>query len=167
MHGRRLPISSDITSRSRRLRRPSRIPWPWSTPIRIILTRKGEASSSDIRRAGAFCWCRSHIAGVVFGSSALGSPPGVSVSNMKKMPTRSEADEMRPEYDFDYSKARPNPYAARLKGHSVAVLLAPDVAPSFPTAESVNDILRAVINAVPRPRRRVARLKAHHPRKAG
>ena len=86
---------------------------------------------------------------------------------MKKMPTRSEADELRPEYDFDYSKARPNPYAARLKGHSVAVLLAPDVAPSFPTADSVNDILRAVINAVARPTRRPARLKAQHPRKAG
>ena len=87
--------------------------------------------------------------------------------HMKKMPTRVETDEMRPEYDFDYSKARPNPYAARLKGHSVAVLLAPDVAPSFPTADSVNDILRAVIKAVPRPRRRPARLKAQHPRKAG
>lgn len=87
---------------------------------------------------------------------------------MKKMPTRSEEkDEMRPEYDFDYSKARRNPYAARLKGHSVAVLLAPDVAPSFPTADSVNDILRAVINAVPRPPRRPARLKAQAPRKAG
>ena len=69
---------------------------------------------------------------------------------MKKMPTRFDADDLRPEYDFDYSKARPNPYAARLKGHSVAVLLAPDVAPSFPTADSVNEILRAVINAVPR-----------------
>ena len=86
---------------------------------------------------------------------------------MKKMPTRSEADELRPEYDFDYSKARPNPYAARLKGHSVAVLLAPDVAPSFPTADSVNDILRAVIHAVPRPARRPARLKAQPTRKAG
>lgn len=94
--------------------------------------------------------------------------PGASVSSMKKMPTRSEEkDEMRPEYDFDYSKARRNPYAARLKGHSVAVLLAPDVAPSFPTADSVNDILRAVINAVPRPPRRPVRLKAQASRKAG
>lgn len=76
---------------------------------------------------------------------------------MKKMPTRIDADDLRPEYDFDYSKARPNPYAAQLKGHSVAVLLAPDVAPSFPTADSVNDILRAVINAVPRTRGAVPR----------
>lgn len=78
-----------------------------------------------------------------------------------------EKDAMRPEYDFDYPKARRNPYAARLKGQPVAVLLAPDVAPSFPTADSVNDILQAVINAVPRPPRRPVRLKAQAPRKAG
>ncbi len=29
---------------------------------------------------------------------------------------RDSTDELRAEYDFDYSKARPNPYAARLKG---------------------------------------------------
>lgn len=57
---------------------------------------------------------------------------------------------MRPEYDFDYSKARPNPYAARLKGDVVAVVLAPDVAAAFPTTESVNTTLRAVLNAIPR-----------------
>jgi len=71
---------------------------------------------------------------------------------MKKMPTSVGVDDMRPEYDFDYSKARPNPYAARLRGHSVAVLLAPDVALSFPTADSVNEVLRAVIKAAPRAR---------------
>lgn len=86
---------------------------------------------------------------------------------MKKIPTRAGADELRPEYDFDYSKARPNPFAAQLRGRTVAVLLAPDVAPSFPTADSVNDILRAVINAVPRSGRRPARPKAQASRKAG
>ena len=53
---------------------------------------------------------------------------------MKKMPSSVDEDEMRPEYDFDYSKGRPNPYAT-----------------SFPTADSVNEALRAVIKAVPRP----------------
>jgi hypothetical protein len=67
-----------------------------------------------------------------------------------KKDSRLGRDDLRPEYDFDYSKAKPNPYAARLKGHAVAVLLAPDVATAFPTTESVNSILRAVINAVPR-----------------
>lgn len=55
------------------------------------------------------------------------------------------SDELRPEYRFDYSKARPNPYAARLKGKAVAVVLDGEVAAAFPTSESVNTALRAVI----------------------
>ena len=57
------------------------------------------------------------------------------------------SDELRPEYRFDYSKARPNPYAARLKGKTVAVLLDAEVAAAFPTSEAVNTALRAVIVA--------------------
>lgn len=67
--------------------------------------------------------------------------------NSKK---RDSTDELRAEYDFDYSKARPNPYAARLKGRAVAVVLDPDVAEAFPTSESVNTVLRSVVAAVPR-----------------
>jgi len=55
------------------------------------------------------------------------------------------ADELRPEYRFDYSKARSNPFAARLKGKAVAVVLDAEVAAAFPTSESVNTALRAVI----------------------
>ena len=54
-------------------------------------------------------------------------------------------DELQPEYRFDYSKARPNPYAARLKGKAVAVVLDTEVAAAFPTPESVNSALRAVL----------------------
>jgi hypothetical protein len=61
----------------------------------------------------------------------------------------SKTEDMRPEYDFDYSKARPNPYAARLKDR-VAVVLDPDVAAVFPTSEAVNTLLRSVVAAVPR-----------------
>ena len=56
-----------------------------------------------------------------------------------------EPDELRPEYRFDYSKARPNPYAARLKGKALAVVLDSEVAAAFPTSESVNSALRAVL----------------------
>jgi hypothetical protein len=56
---------------------------------------------------------------------------------------------MLPEYELDWSKAKPNPYAARLKD-TVAVVLAPDVARAFPTSESVNTALRSVLTAVPR-----------------
>jgi hypothetical protein len=67
---------------------------------------------------------------------------------------------MRAEYELDWSKARPNPCAARPKD-TIAVVLAPDVAQVFPTAESVNTFLRSVIAAVPRQARRPAtRFKA-------
>jgi len=59
--------------------------------------------------------------------------------------TSTGSDELRPEYRFDYSKARPNPYAARLKGKAVAVVLDAEVAAVFPTSESVNTALRSVI----------------------
>ncbi len=66
----------------------------------------------------------------------------------KALPDSS--DDLRPEYDFDYSKATPNPYAARLKGRTVAVVLEPDVAAAFPSSKAVNKQLRAAVSAVPR-----------------
>jgi hypothetical protein len=71
------------------------------------------------------------------------------------------AEDLRSEYSFDYSKAKKNPYAARLKGRTVAVVLEPDVAAAFPTSKAVNRQLRAVVRAVPR-RARVSR-----PRRGG
>jgi hypothetical protein len=68
----------------------------------------------------------------------------------KTKSSRSASDELAPEYAFDYSKARKNPYAARLKGRTVAVVLEPDVAAVFPTSQSVNRLLRSVVAAVPR-----------------
>ena len=73
---------------------------------------------------------------------------------MKKTPAvklRSSKD-LRREYGFDYSKARPNRFANRARAKSVVVLLAPDVAKVFKTSESVNDALRAIMKAVPRRR---------------
>ena len=57
---------------------------------------------------------------------------------------------MREEYRFDYSKAKPNPYAARLAKDTETVVLDPDVAAVFTTAHSENDLLRSVIAALPR-----------------
>src|SRR5436190_20851213 len=65
-------------------------------------------------------------------------------------PTSEVSDDLRPEYRFDYSRARPNPYAARLKGRPVAVVLDPEVAEAFPTSESVNSALRSVMATNPR-----------------
>jgi hypothetical protein len=62
----------------------------------------------------------------------------------------STVDDLEPEYDFDYSKSKPNPYAALLKGRAVAVVLDPDVAIAFPTSEAVNKQLRSAVKAVAR-----------------
>jgi hypothetical protein len=55
-----------------------------------------------------------------------------------------------PEYRFDYRKARPNRFAAQVKPGSRAVVLDPDVAEVFPTPESVNAVLRALIETMPK-----------------
>jgi len=85
---------------------------------------------------------------------------------MKKRSTR-QSDDLRPEYDFDYAKSRPNPYAARLLAaarHStndvVLVSLEPDVAKAFPSAKAVNGALRAAMKQAKRPLKTKARPKA-------
>jgi hypothetical protein len=62
------------------------------------------------------------------------------------------ADEMRREYRLDYGKAKPNRFAGG-EGRAV-VVLDPDIAEVFTTPESVNDVLRALITAMPRTRGR-------------
>ncbi len=58
-------------------------------------------------------------------------------------------DQIRDEYDFDYSKSKPNRFATEFEEGSVAVILDPDVAEVFDSAESVNTFLRSVISALP------------------
>jgi len=66
---------------------------------------------------------------------------------MKKTPEPHEqtVDEMRAEYHFDYSQARPNRFAGRDKEERLVVVLDPDIAQVFTTPESVNNALRALI----------------------
>jgi uncharacterized protein (DUF4415 family) len=68
---------------------------------------------------------------------------------MKKTAAADSSDEMLPEYDFDYSKAKPNRFAASGQKRRVAVVLDEDVAEVFTTTESVNKALRAFIEAMP------------------
>ncbi len=63
------------------------------------------------------------------------------------VPEGTEA--MLPEYRFDYRKARPNRFASRMKAGTRAVVLDADVARVFPTPESVNAVLRALIETMP------------------
>jgi len=54
--------------------------------------------------------------------------------------------EMKDEYDF--SKGRPNPYAARARTAANTVVIEPELYEMFPSAEAVNEALRLVAQAV-------------------
>jgi len=75
----------------------------------------------------------------------------------KKVRTRG-LDDMASEYDFDYSKAKPNRFAGRIASDQTVVLLDPEVSKVFTDSESVNAALRALIAAFPK-RSRQARDK--------
>ena len=67
-----------------------------------------------------------------------------------RKPQGQKPGDIRAEYRFDYRKARPNRFAAPMKGSTAAVVLDPDVAKVFQTPEAVNSLLRSVISAMPR-----------------
>ncbi len=69
-------------------------------------------------------------------------------------PTASSVHDLRPEYRFDYRKAKPNRFAGRAEGGRVVVLLDSDISRVFRDAESVNAVLRALIETMPATRRR-------------
>ena len=72
---------------------------------------------------------------------------------------RLRRDEMLSEYDF--SRARPNKYAARYARNTIVVTLDPDVAAMFPGARQVNDALRALAGVIKKRRsRRLSRRSA-------
>jgi len=63
-----------------------------------------------------------------------------------KPKAKDMADELRPEYEFDYSKAVRGKYYRRLlKEGSNVVVLEPDVAKAFPNSDAVNDALRSML----------------------
>ena len=62
------------------------------------------------------------------------------------------SDQMRPEYDF--SKGVRGKHSTRYASGSNVVVLAPDVASQFQTADDVNETLRAVAKLMERRRSR-------------
>ena len=65
-------------------------------------------------------------------------------------PSRAKSrDMMRAEYRFDYRKAKPNRFAARMSAGAIAVVLDPDVAAVFQSSDAVNSLLRSVISVMP------------------
>ena len=73
---------------------------------------------------------------------------------MKKVqgfdPGTNDLENMLPEYEFDYRKARPNRFAPGIVDGSLIVVLEPDIAQVFKTPDSVKNVLRALIAALPK-----------------
>lgn len=57
---------------------------------------------------------------------------------------------MAPEYRFDYTKAKPNRFASRMKDGPLVAVIDPDIAKVFTTPQEVNKALRALISAMPK-----------------
>jgi len=75
-----------------------------------------------------------------------------------KSRARGIHDELRPEYDFDYSKAVRGKYYKRLSTEgSNVVVLDPDVAKAFRDSNAVNDALRSLLEITRATRRLTAR----------
>lgn len=72
----------------------------------------------------------------------------------KKKPAKQET--LPSEYRFDYSKSKPNRFAAKMSEGTVAVVLERDVAAVFKSSEAVNAVLRSVISAMPSSKRNQA-----------
>ena len=65
---------------------------------------------------------------------------------MKNKPNKRNGDDLRSEYDFDYSKAVRGKYYRRLleEGSNV-IVLDPDIAGAFRDSASVNQALRSLL----------------------
>ena len=81
---------------------------------------------------------------------------------MNKANRPEDDDDLRPEYDFASMKGGVRgKYVARLRKGSNLVLLEPEVAAAFPSADAVNEALRGVLNTT-----RAVRGKGGLPNKA-
>jgi hypothetical protein len=100
------------------------------------------------------------------GSLVRAGPARMKGRSMKSRSQR-DAEDIRPEYDFDYSNAVRGKYFQRLmKEGSNIVVLDPDVAQRFRTSAAVNDALRKFLKATRPTRRPAARSETHERTKA-
>ena len=72
-----------------------------------------------------------------------------SVSNETFEPIDNLNDDLRPEYHFDYSKAKPNRFATQVPSieevSPMSIQLDPNITAIFPTTASVNNALRLLV----------------------
>jgi hypothetical protein len=73
----------------------------------------------------------------------------VTMNNKTSEPIDDLNDDLRPEYHFDYSKAKPNRFAVQTstieEASPTSIQLDPDIAAIFPTTASVNNALRLLV----------------------
>jgi len=69
----------------------------------------------------------------------------------KRVPALPKPAELQSEYRFDSRQAQPNRFSRKVDPR--IILLDPDVARVFTSPEAVNQILRALIQAMPAPPR--------------
>ena len=80
--------------------------------------------------------------------------PGRNAAIMKKTSIRKKVrskEGFLREYRFDYSKAKPNRFAAEMPAETITVVLEPDIAAVFKSAKTVNAALRSVISGAAKP----------------
>lgn len=81
-----------------------------------------------------------------------------------KTKARSESDDLRPEYAFDYQKAVRGKYYRRLlKEGANVVVLEPDVAKAFRSSRAVNEALRFLLEMSESTRRLTTRTTRRAP----
>ncbi|MFH0974351.1 MAG: hypothetical protein V1874_01050 [Spirochaetota bacterium] len=80
-----------------------------------------------------------------------------------KIKAKRNVDDLRPEYNFDYSKAVRGKYVKRLldEGANV-VVLDPDIAKAFGNSADVNDALRLLLDITSSTRRITIRSNISH-----
>jgi hypothetical protein len=78
--------------------------------------------------------------------------------NARRKKRPPDSDDLRPEYDFDYSKSVRGKYYRRLRDEGANVIvLEPDVAKSFRNSAAVNGALRTLLDLTRVTRRFTAR----------
>ena len=80
---------------------------------------------------------------------------------------KTEEDQIRDEYTFDYSKAVRGKYFQRLmKEGANVIVLEPDIARAFRGSAAVNDALRSLLQVSKSTRRLTARTTPHRRKRA-
>ncbi len=75
---------------------------------------------------------------------------------MKKISNEKNKN-MKEEYNFDYSKAKRNRFADIVKEKVILYPIDEDVAKVFQNPTEANNALRAIINAIPKTRKRLSK----------